>query len=77
VQSAEAALHAGCDMVLVCNQPASADELLAGLKPSAARGGAQRRIKQMKARGRSPRWSKLPRQPEYLSALTQIRQVLG
>ena len=77
VQSAEAALHAGCDMVLVCNQPASADELLAGLKPSVARGGGQRRIKQMKARGRSPRWSKLPRQPEYLSALTQIRQVLG
>ncbi len=51
VQSAEAALHAGCDMVLVCNQPASADELLAGLKPSVARAGGQRRIKQMKARG--------------------------
>ncbi len=31
VQRAEAALHAGCDMVLVCNNPASADELLDGL----------------------------------------------
>ncbi|MGH8616586.1 MAG: beta-N-acetylhexosaminidase [Burkholderiales bacterium] len=29
---AHAALDAGCDMVLVCNQPASADQLLAELK---------------------------------------------
>jgi beta-N-acetylhexosaminidase len=31
VQRAEAALHAGCDMVLVCNKPESAYELLDGL----------------------------------------------
>jgi beta-N-acetylhexosaminidase len=31
VQRAEAALHAGADMVLVCNKPDLADELLAGL----------------------------------------------
>lgn len=31
VQRARAALSAGCDMVLVCNQPAVADELLARL----------------------------------------------
>ena len=31
VQRAEAALSAGCDIVLVCNRPAAADDLLAGL----------------------------------------------
>lgn len=33
---AEAALDAGCDMVLVCNNPAAADELLARLERPAA-----------------------------------------
>lgn len=35
VQGAEAALKAGCDMVLVCNAPEKADQLLANLRTDA------------------------------------------
>jgi beta-N-acetylhexosaminidase len=45
VQGAHAALRAGCDMVLICNAPDKADQLLEGLDPSLsldARRSAQR-----------------------------------
>ena len=76
VQAAQAALAAGCDMVLVCNQPAQADAVLAGLKSPRSK-AAQQRIKQLTTRGRAPRWGKLERQPAYLSAVKQIKEVFG
>jgi len=39
VERAHAALNAGCDMVLLCNAPGAAAELLAGLAPGATNQG--------------------------------------
>lgn len=49
VQRAHAALNAGCDVVPVCNNPAMADELLAGLSASGitAKGELSRRLLRM------------------------------
>jgi beta-N-acetylhexosaminidase len=75
-EAADAALAAGCDMVLVCNQPDAAEAVLNALKrePSPESG---RRIKRMRARGKAVRWDKLIGQPEYLSAKALIESTLG
>ncbi|PIV15543.1 MAG: beta-N-acetylhexosaminidase [Gallionellales bacterium CG03_land_8_20_14_0_80_55_15] len=74
VQRASAALHAGCDMVLVCNKPESADALLAGLHwdmPLQSRA----RIIQMRGQSHSPSLDKLHEQPEFLRALQEVASI--
>jgi beta-N-acetylhexosaminidase len=74
VQRAEAALHAGADMVLVCNKPESADELLAGLKwemsaPSKAR------LAQMHGKHHPKTLTQLHEDPEFIKDLQDISKV--
>jgi beta-N-acetylhexosaminidase len=71
VQRASAALNAGCDMVLVCNNPQSADELLAGLHwemPVTSRA----RIVQMRGAAHAVSMPKLHEDPQFLKALQEI-----
>jgi beta-N-acetylhexosaminidase len=67
VQGAHAALKAGCDMVLVCNSPQKADQLLEGLDPSvsidAKRSAA--RISALVPSSLAKSWDELQADPVY------------
>lgn len=71
-EAATAALTAGCDMVLVCNQPEAAERVLHELEyvPSKA---SERRIRQLRPRGKALSWRKLVAQPEYQEAQALLR----
>lgn len=74
VHRAKAALDAGCDMVLVCNKPESADELLQGLHwemsaPSRAR------LAQMRGKPHPEPLARLHEHPEFLKALNELAVV--
>jgi beta-N-acetylhexosaminidase len=71
VQRASAALNAGCDMVLVCNKPDSADELLAGLHwemPVTSRA----RLIQMRGGPHPVAMAKLHEDVQFLKALQEV-----
>jgi len=71
VQRAEAALNAGCDMVLVCNKPESADELLQGLHWDMPATG-KARLAQMRGKAQPESLSKLHEHHHFLKALDEI-----
>jgi beta-N-acetylhexosaminidase len=74
VQRAEAALKAGCDMVLVCNNPQQADELLDGLKqPMPAVSLA--RLARMHGKPHPESLVKLHEDSHYASAIRAISRI--
>ncbi len=74
VQRAEAALQAGCDVVLVCNKPALADELLAGLKwemPATSKA----RLAQMRGRPHPESLVQLHEKVEFVKAVHEVAAI--
>lgn len=71
VSRGEAALKAGCDMVLVCNNPQSADELLAGLHYTMP-AVSLARLARLHGRAHAADAVKLREDPRYVTALHAI-----
>jgi len=69
-----AALSAGCDMVLVCNDAGAADELLAGLDYRMPAVG-QARLAAMRGRGAVQGMAALNKSPQYLHALAAVKAI--
>ncbi|MEC4722007.1 beta-N-acetylhexosaminidase [Noviherbaspirillum sp. CPCC 100848] len=67
---ARAALDAGCDMVLICNSPEKADELLSDLNPKrdAASRESAMRIASLVPQAPAPSWGELQQDPRYQAA---------
>ena len=74
VARATAALSAGCDMVLVCNDAGAADELLAGLDYTMPAVG-QARLAAMRGRGSIHDMPTLREAPEYQRALATVKAI--
>jgi beta-N-acetylhexosaminidase len=74
VQRAEAALHAGCDMVLVCNKPESADQLLQGLHWEML-AASRARLAHMRGKPHPESLGQLHEQPQFLKALDEVAAI--
>lgn len=75
-QAAQAALEAGCDMVLVCNQPEAAETVLKELAYAPSKESV-RRLKQLRPRGKALSWRKLMAQSAYQEAKALLATTLA
>ena len=73
VARANAALNAGCDMALLCNDPRSADSLLEGLERRAVAPTLARRLDKM--RGKSISSTALKANAAYLAAAENLARI--
>jgi beta-N-acetylhexosaminidase len=79
VQGAHAALRAGCDMVLICNSPDKADQLLEALEWNAdgAAHDSAARIAALVPPPASLDWNALQTDQRYVSACRTARKLVG
>ncbi|MFC3111158.1 beta-N-acetylhexosaminidase [Undibacterium arcticum] len=78
IDGAQAALSAGCDMVLICNAPDKADQLLAGLRPDS---GVAARLSAARINALLPQsipltWDMLQEEARYKAA-KQVAEALA
>ncbi|RZI40199.1 beta-N-acetylhexosaminidase [Herbaspirillum sp. HC18] len=79
VDGANAALSAGCDMVLICNSPDKADVLLNGLKikSSAVANASSARIAALVPQSPAMSWEELQDDPRYQAARKTAESLLA
>ncbi len=74
IDAARLALDAGCDMVLICNSPARADQLLDGLAGFARDPASAARVAALRLHGVVLQWDDLQVEARYGHALALLRQ---
>jgi len=79
VEAGNAALKAGCDMILICNSPAKADQLLEGLDMQALglqQAASAQRIAALVPTAVAPGWETLQQDPRYKAARASLKTLM-